>query len=101
MRKRRWGETEAEKACLNAIDVSILDFLDYFVHLLAVLSFAPDHLPMVQYEPRDRSGPMDVDNHDPIDRLSQFALHDPEEGPSRKRELKLSDRGDPVLRITW
>ncbi|CAD6565415.1 MAG: hypothetical protein TREMPRED_001171 [Tremellales sp. Tagirdzhanova-0007] len=42
---------------------------------------------MSRYEPRDRSGPMDIDNHDPIDRLSQFALHDPEQGPSRKHIL--------------
>ncbi len=42
---------------------------------------------MQRYEQRDRSGPMDVDNHDHLDRLAQYALHDPEEGPSRKREL--------------
>jgi hypothetical protein len=41
---------------------------------------------MYGYEARDRSGPMDIDEHDPMARIAQFALPNPDEGPSRKRE---------------
>jgi len=55
--------------------------------LLSCLDSSTWRCRMYRYEQRDRSGPMDVDGHDPVDRLALFALHDPEEGPSRKREL--------------
>ena len=70
----------------NFIDLFLLLY-DFSQPLSLPFYLAPDRLRMSRYEPRDRSGPMDIDNHDPIDRLSQFALHDPEQGPSRKREL--------------
>ena len=40
---------------------------------------------MYRYEQRDRSGPMDVDNPDPMARLAQYAVPAQEDGPSRKR----------------
>jgi hypothetical protein len=40
---------------------------------------------MYRYEPRDKSGPMEVDNPDPMARLAQYAIPQ-EDGPSRKRQ---------------
>lgn len=42
---------------------------------------------MPLFETRDRSGPMDIDQHDPMERLAHFAISEPNEGPSRKRQL--------------
>ena len=58
--------------------------LDTFVELDVVESLK--RVKMYGYEPRDRSGPMDIDEQDPMARVAQFALPHPEEGPSRKRE---------------
>jgi hypothetical protein len=44
---------------------------------------------MYGYEPRDRSGPMDVDDQNPLSRLESFALPQPEDGPARKRMYRL------------
>lgn len=46
---------------------------------LAIASTTPHDM----YEPRDRSGPMDVDQSDPLGRAAQYALDD---RPARKRE---------------
>ena len=43
---------------------------------------------MYRYEPRDKSGPMEVDNPDPMARLAQYAIPQ-EDGPSRKRQSPL------------
>jgi hypothetical protein len=54
---------------------------------------------MFRHEQRDKSGPMDVDNPDPMARLAQYAIP-PDDGPSRKRQssegsLLSAHRADP------
>ncbi len=42
-------------------------------------------------EPRDRYGPMEIDEPDPLAKLNQYTIQDDSygEGPSRKRKLTL------------
>jgi hypothetical protein len=52
------------------------------------MSWLKSRHPRDVVEPRDRSGPMDIDEPDPLARLDQYALPDQAygEGPSRKRK---------------
>jgi len=83
--------------CLNDKMIELtfgLTRRDYFVfHIIpfqppestSYLIAARAQLEMYRYEPRDKSGPMEVDNPDPMARLAQYAIPQ-EDGPSRKRQ---------------
>ena len=83
--------------CLNDKMIELTFALtrrDYFVfHIIpfqprpstTYLIAARAQLEMYRFEPRDKSGPMEVDNPDPMARLAQYAIPQ-EDGPSRKRQ---------------